>query len=566
MFRFEDAAALYWSIGVLVLLGILLLSLKHNNSLLEKIGNRSLVKRLFPAVSKSRFWFKEALLLVSLALLCIAWSNPQWGTRKEKVKAESSDIFIGLDISQSMMAADISPNRLERSKRFVQKLIKSLRGNRIGLIFFAGGAYLQMPLTDDYAAAELFVRSANTNQAGSQGTAIDEAIALAAKAFDEESNHQKAIIIISDGEDHDQDAIDAAAEAKAKGLVSYTVAVGTEDGAFVPYNNRGREAYKKDENGNPVRSRINISNMQQIASEGGGKFYLINQGEEAIANINAELLKLEKREVEQKSFSEYNSYFQYFLAIAFILLFVEYLMSIRIRKKPIITSFTLILFFVVSNCLNAQSAHKHLRAGDDLYERGEYSLAEEAYRKANEKQTDAKSTYNLGNTLYEQDRMEEAIQSFESAASRAEGKAEKSMAYHNLGNAYYNAQKFKESYEAYKNALQYSPEDNATKENLLAAKQMMKIQQQQQQQQQSSDQNQEEQEEQQQKQEQQQEQDQSQGKDINNQEQEASQEEKQDLDKEDARKLLEIINNEEQKVQEKLRKAKAGDKKHKKDW
>ena len=563
MFRFEDASSLYWSIGVLLLLGMIFLSLKLRGNLLDKIGDRAIVKRLFPSISRSKFWLKQSLLLVSLVVLCIAWSNPQWGTRKEKVKAESSDIFIGLDISQSMMAADISPNRLERSKRFVQKLIKSLRGNRIGLIFFAGGAYLQMPLTDDYAAAELFIRSANTNQAGSQGTAIDEALVLASKAFDEESNHQKAMIIISDGEDHDQGAIDAASTARSKGLVTYTVAVGTEDGAFVPFNNRGREEYKKDENGNPVRSSINISTMQQIAAEGGGKFYLINQGEDAIANINSELLKLEKREVEQKSFSEYNSYFQYFLAIAFFLLLLEYLMGIRIHTKALKGTLSIFLLIGIANGLDAQSAHKHLRAGDALYDKGVYNMAEEAYRKANEKKSSSKSTYNLGNALYEQDRMDEAIQSFESAASKAQDDQEKSMAYHNLGNAYYNAQKFKESYESYKKSLQYSPDDSATKENLLAAKQMMKIQQQQQQQQQqSSDENQEEQE-----QQQQQQQQQSQGQDINNQDQEStSQEGQQDSDKEDARKLLEIINNEEQKVQEKLRKAKMGDKKHKKDW
>ena len=178
-----------------------------------------------------------------------AASNPQWGTKKDKVKAQSADIFIAFDISQSMMAQDISPSRLERAKRFTEKLIRSLKGDRVGLIYFAGDAYLQMPLTNDYAAAELFIKSANPNLAGTQGTAIDEAIDLAVRAYEEDVKHQRALIIISDGEDHDEDAISMAKEGADAGLVIYTIGVGTETGAYIPFMNRGRTEFKKDDEG-----------------------------------------------------------------------------------------------------------------------------------------------------------------------------------------------------------------------------------------------------------------------------------------------------------------------------
>ncbi|MDF1696330.1 MAG: VWA domain-containing protein [Saprospiraceae bacterium] len=271
-------------------------------------------------------------MLIGIAFLFIAASNPQWGTKKEKIKAQSADIFIAFDISQSMMAQDISPSRLERAKRFCEKLIQNLKGDRIGLIYFAGDAYLQMPLTNDYAAAELFIKSANPNLAGTQGTAIDDAIELAMRAYEEDVQHQRALIIISDGEDHDQDAISMAKEGSDAGLVIYTVGVGTETGAYIPFVNRGRSEFKKDEDGAPVMSRLNVPNLQEIARNGGGEFYLVSDGSEAITDLKDRMSRLQKREVEQKSFSEYNSYFQWFLGIGFIFLFVEWILPNGLRR------------------------------------------------------------------------------------------------------------------------------------------------------------------------------------------------------------------------------------------
>ncbi len=332
MFRFEDISFLFW-LGIIPCLLILMYAVfLWRKNRIGKVGDPALVERLMPDSSTKRIWIKNILTLLGLLFVLFAASNPQWGTKKEKIKAQSADIFIAFDISQSMMAQDISPSRLERAKRFTEKLIRNLKGDRVGLIYFAGDAYLQMPLTNDYAAAELFVKSANPNLAGTQGTAIDEAIDLAMKAYEEDVQHQRALIIISDGEDHDAEAIAMAKEGADAGLVIYTIGVGTETGAYIPFMNRGRTEFKKDDSGAPVMSRLNIPNLQEIARNGGGEFYLVNQGEDGIKDLKERLNRLQKREVEQKSFSEYNSYFQWFLGIGFLFLLLEWILPNGLKR------------------------------------------------------------------------------------------------------------------------------------------------------------------------------------------------------------------------------------------
>ncbi len=327
MFRFEQSVyfLILFSVPLLV---ILFYWMKNNRkSSIAKLGDHQLVKGLIYHYNANRKRLKFILTLVSLVFLTIALTNPQWGTKKEKIKSTSADIYIALDISNSMLATDVSPSRLERSKRFCQKLIRQLKGNRIGLIFFAGSAYLQMPLTNDLAAAEVMVKSANTNLAGTQGTVIGEAIDLAMKANPEDVPHPKAIVIISDGENHNSDASKAANEAADNGAVVYTIGVGTEAGAYIPIINKGREEYKKDTEGNPVKTGINIDMMQEVARNGDGEFYLVNDGERAIDALINQLQSLQKREVEQRSFTEYASYFQYFLFLGTLLLLVQLFLS-----------------------------------------------------------------------------------------------------------------------------------------------------------------------------------------------------------------------------------------------
>ena len=329
MFRFENIDCLYALPLVLVLAVLVYLFHQRKISQLQQVGDLDLLDRLMVERSVRKEWIKYGLWLLGLTFLIIACSNPQWGTKKEKIKATAADIYVALDISRSMDAQDISPSRLERSKKFVEELINSLKGDRIGLIAFAGSAYLQIPLTTDYAAVQLYANAANTNQAGTQGTSIEGAIELASKAFEDDVQHQRAMIIISDGEDHEPGAIAAAKEARENGLVTFVVGVGTTEGAMIPVLNRGREEYKKDDQGVAVISKVNLDLMQELATAGGGNFYLVNQGSDAVTDLKARLDRLQKREIEQKSFTEYNSYYQYFLLIGILLLLVEQLLSKR---------------------------------------------------------------------------------------------------------------------------------------------------------------------------------------------------------------------------------------------
>ncbi len=330
MFRFEEISYLMLLAGIPILVLLFFISYRWSKLRLNKMIDIGLQPSLLNHISKILRRTKQLLILFSILFLSLAGANPQWGNKKAKVASKSADIFIVLDISQSMMAKDISPNRMERAKRFAEQLTEGLKGNRMGLILFAGEAYLQMPLTSDYAATELFIRTANPDQAGTQGTVIEEALNLASKAFQEDNLHHKTIIIISDGENHEENAIAKAKEAFDQGIVIYAIGIGTEEGDFIPYTTpNGVEDYKRDENGKLIKSQFNQALLNDIANSGGGKYYSILAGDQIIDDLNLELEKLDKREIEQKSFTDYNSYFQYFLFVAFLLLILEFLLSER---------------------------------------------------------------------------------------------------------------------------------------------------------------------------------------------------------------------------------------------
>lgn len=332
MFRLEEHMILICLL--LIPIGLLLIwwTLKWKRSVLNDHGDPTTFARLYPNWSATREWLKGGLLLSALALLFIAWANPQWGTRTEKVTAKSSDVIIALDISQSMMAEDISPNRMERAKRFCTALVEKLTGDRIGLIFFAGGAYTQMPLSHDYALAQVHLKAANPDQAGTQGTVISEAIALARSILSSDSPSQKAMIIISDGEDHEPQSITEAEAALAEGVHIYTVGIGSEEGATIPVMQGGRKTMKTDSQGNMIRSTLNKDMLTELANAGGGEFYMIDQVMSALSKLDREMERMEKRQTEQRSFTEYNSYFQLFLLPAILLLFIEFMIPNFVDK------------------------------------------------------------------------------------------------------------------------------------------------------------------------------------------------------------------------------------------
>ncbi len=327
MFRFEytDHLFAFAIIPVLVVLFVVMWVMRRKA--IELLGDSALLSRLMPQVSKYKHIVKFVLTTLALCVLIVAWANPQWGSKQEKVKRKSADVFIALDISRSMLAEDLRPNRLERAKQFAVNLIDELKGERLGLIIFAGNAYLQMPLTTDYKAAQLFIKSANTEMAPTQGTAIGDVIDLAERCFEEDNKHHKALVIITDGENHDNEAVARMREANSNGLLGFTVGVGTEEGGFMPVVVRGRSDYKRGNNGEPIRTMINETMMRDLASAGQGNYFNLLQGEEVAGSLRQKIDKIEKRELEQRSFSEYESYFQYFIALALLLILIEFFIT-----------------------------------------------------------------------------------------------------------------------------------------------------------------------------------------------------------------------------------------------
>jgi len=335
MFRFEEAGILYLIVLLPIIVLVAWLTLDWKKKVIDRYGDAEVVRRLFPDWSLKMEYVKTALFTLAILLSILAWSNPQWGSRKQKVKAKSTDVVIALDISQSMMAEDILPNRMEKAKRFCTELLKKLKGERVGLVFFAGSAYLQMPLSQDLASAELYIKSASPRQAGTQGTVIADAIELSNSLFEKEKATQRALVVISDGENHEVEAIQAARDASENGTFVFTVGVGTEEGGSVPVIDRGRTVYKRDKSGNPVKSSLNVSMLQDIAENGGGNFYMIDQTLSALKKLDVEIDKLEKQETEQRSFTDFNSYFQIFLFPAIILFLLEWLLPNKSQGKSL---------------------------------------------------------------------------------------------------------------------------------------------------------------------------------------------------------------------------------------
>ncbi len=334
MFRFEHISYLQglWLIPVLLI--IFYWSYNRSKFKLNKLGQIEMLQRLMPKWNPKRIWTKHLFFCLAMVCLFIAYANPQWGYKKSKATAKSTDIYFALDISQSMLAKDVSPSRLERSKKFLLELLKELRTERIGLILFAGDAYIQVPLTQDHAAVEMFIKSANTGKSSRQGTAIGQAIELAKQSIEgEEDNYKKCLILITDGENHESEFLEAAKQALEQGMITYSIGVGTEEGDYVQIIERGYTRYKKDESGNPVRTKLNPQLIKDIALSGGGLSFVLNDDKAIAEKIKTDVEKLEKREMEQNAFKEYHSYFQYFLLAALLFLILEFVIFNQAFEK-----------------------------------------------------------------------------------------------------------------------------------------------------------------------------------------------------------------------------------------
>ncbi len=322
MFRFENPVLLnlLWA---LALLAFMVLSYwQWRQRTLRRLGSPALAQRLLLGFSKKRFWLKNFLFAAALALLAVAIANPQQAVRRTPAPQQSADILIALDVSQSMLARDVAPSRLEQAKAFIQSLAKQLEGQRVGLIFFAGEAYAQMPLSTDMEALILFVRNANTDFITDQGTDLAATIELATRLFGSGSEAGRALVIVSDGEHHEADVLINARKAAQSGIVLHTVATGTASGALIPLPS-GRP--KRDFSGQNVRTNANEVLMRDIARSGNG--ITVNAGDRnALSTLTQALSNLQKTAVEARAFTEYVSYYHWLALAALLLLALEQLL------------------------------------------------------------------------------------------------------------------------------------------------------------------------------------------------------------------------------------------------
>jgi Ca-activated chloride channel family protein len=334
MIRFAHPEYLYLLATLPALLVLFFVAEYRRKRALQRFGTPSLLMRLVPHASRYRRMAKFSLLIAAAGFLIVGMANPQIGTKLEEVKREGVDIFIALDVSNSMKAEDIKPNRLESAKRQIALLLDKLQNDRIGLIVFAGDSYLQLPLTADYSAARLFLNAIDVDIVPVQGTAIGSAIRLAMKSFVEGEKKHKVIVVITDGENHEDDAVAAAKEAAGQGVVIHTIGMGSPLGAPIPiYQGKIQVGYKKDASGNVVITKLDEGILREIASAGNGVFVRATNQRDELEQVLREISAMEKKEFGAKVFTEYEDRFQPFLLFALLLLALEFFLS---EKKNLI--------------------------------------------------------------------------------------------------------------------------------------------------------------------------------------------------------------------------------------
>lgn len=296
----------------------------------KRFGDKKTIAQLMPRQSKGKPKLKFALVSIAFILLVIGITDPQIGSKLEKVKREGIDLMLVLDVSNSMLAEDIKPNRLERAKMAISSLIDKLQGDRLGIIIFAGNAYKQLPLTTDYSAAKLFLSAVDTKIVPTQGTAIGEAIEMAAQSFGD-TEHNKAIIVITDGENHEDDAIGEATKAAENNIRVFTIGMGLPEGSPIPvYNAYGsRTGFKKDRQGKTVVTKLNEDMLRQIAAAGNGAYARANNASTGLKKLFDEINQIEKKEIETKQFTDFEDRFQIYLGLALFLMVIELLISRR---------------------------------------------------------------------------------------------------------------------------------------------------------------------------------------------------------------------------------------------
>ena len=555
MFRFEDPIYLYALVLIPLLAVIRLWMVSRQKKRLRKFGDRDLVRQLMPDVSRFRPLVKFVLLLTALALIILMIARPQFGTKINREKRTGIETIIAMDISNSMLAEDVTPSRLDRSKMMVENLVDHFTNDKIGLIVFAGDAFIQLPITSDYVSAKMFLSSITPSMIATQGTDIAKAITMSTNSFTQQEGVGKAIIVITDGEDHEGGALEAAKEAQTKGMRVYVLGVGSPKGAPIP---TGNGDYMKDNMGQTVMTGLNEEMCRQIAQAGGGAYIHVENNSNAQDQLDHELDKLAKKEIESTIYSDYDEQFQAVCIIVLLLLIIE--VCILDIKNPMLKNVSLfkrnkkavvaVLFLLVATSVQAQGDRLLVRQGNKQFRAGNYAEAEVSYRKAVEKNPrNAQAHYNLGNALLGQRKDSAAVVQFENAAKQETNPMRKAQSYHNIGVICQGQKQYAQAIEAYKEALRNNPTDDETRYNLELCKRQQQQQQNQQNQQNKDNKDNKD------KKDQKDKQDQQKQQDKKEQKQDQQQQQKQQMSRENAEQMLNAAIQEEKQTQERMKKA-----------
>lgn len=498
MFRFESPIFLYLLVLIPILFVIRLLNIRQRRKKLRKFGDPSLLKELMPDVSLFRSEVKFWLAMGALALLIVMLARPQMGTKISHEKRNGIETIITLDISNSMLAEDVVPSRLDKSKMLVENMVDHFTNDKIGLIVFAGDAFVQLPITSDYVSAKMFMQSIDPSLIATQGTDIAQAITMAMNSFTQDDKVGRAIIVITDGEDHEGGSLEAAQAAKKKGMRVFVLGVGDTKGAPIPSGDGG---YMTDNAGQTVMSALNEDMCRQIAQAGGGAYIHVDNTNVAQNKLNDELTKLQKGDITSTIYSEYDEQFQAFGILALLLLIIEIcvfesknrlLKNVRLfKKREQVVRMIVTLFMLMSwTIAYSQTDRQSIRQGNRLYHQQEFAKSEVEYRKAiSNNPNNAQAIYNLGCALMAQQKDSAAVVQFQNAGKMEKGKFRKAKSFHNIGFICQRHQMYGEAIEAYKEALRNNPSDHETRYNLALCKRQQKNQPQQQQQKKDQDKN-----------------------------------------------------------------------------
>ncbi|MBQ3522654.1 MAG: VWA domain-containing protein, partial [Bacteroidales bacterium] len=458
---------------------------------IEALGDVKLLERLMPARSKVKGWVRISFFSAAWFFFVIGLARPQIGARLKETNRKGAEIMIALDVSNSMLAEDYSPNRLERAKLAISRLVDKLHGDRIGLIVFAGQSFVQLPITTDYVSAKIFLNSINTESVPVQGTALGDAIYTAMRSFSGEGHMgegNKAIILITDGENHEDDPITAATAAAQEGIRVFCIGVGSPEGKPIPMDGD----LLKDKDGNIVVTKLDESVLEEVAIAGEGAYVKAGNTEFGLNPIIDKLKELQEQEFKSQVFEDFDEQYMYFFAIALFFFLLEFIVgNRRSGKKLFAIAFVLLMSGYTAN---AQTDRREVRKGNREFEKENYKEAEVEYRKALIKDSlSVAANYNLGNVLYRMEDPANAEKNFKTATDSVsripmdidwkkgevrKGKRDASSdVYHNLGNTYLAQKKYGEAVEAYKNSLKRNPGDMDTKTNLAYAQKMLEDQQ-----------------------------------------------------------------------------------------